>query len=299
MNPLIQVDHLAKKYKTQTGYALQDVNLTVREGEIVGVLGPNGAGKSTLVKLLLGVIRPTAGTVRVLGVDPLRFRARDKRGIGVYLGGKSNLIYHLPVMDTARLFQSIYRIPRQTFDENLARYAEILRCEDFLNQRVATLSLGQRLRAELLCTLLYEPQLLILDEPTLGLDIEGKRVFRDVLHNLAAQQRLSVLITTHDVNDMQKLCSRILLVCKGKLEMDLSDDRFAQLLAQHVVLLTDGCLDPLPDGVRFIEDEGDCRRYLVPADRLEPVLRQVQAQPYRTIRQEQPSLEDLLYEYYR
>lgn len=299
MSKVIEVKNLHKKYKTQERYAVHDISFSVEQGEIVGVLGPNGAGKSTLTKMLLGVIRPSSGSVSVLGKDPLHFRSADKTGLGVYLGGKTNLIYHLPVMDSVRLFGSIYKVPKEKFRENLTRYAKLLQCESFLDQRVATLSLGQRLRAELLCILIYEPKLLILDEPTLGLDIEGKRQIRDMLRDLAAQRNISVVITTHDVNDMQKLCSRILMVCRGEKVMDVTSREFEDMLTQRTILLTDAPLDPLPDGVQFVEKENGCNRYLVEAGRTEDVRWAIQALPYRELRQEAPRLEDLLYEYYR
>ena len=150
------------------------------------------------------------------------------------------------------------------------------------------MSLGQRLRAELLCILIYEPQVLILDEPTLGLDIEGKRQFRDVLRRLVDRQRLSVLITTHDVNDMQKLCSRILMICKGE-----------KVLSRHSVLITD-CPPPLlPNGVQLLERENGCSRYLVPSDLVGQFKREIQTGACRILKQEEPRLEDILYEYYR
>lgn len=299
MQNLIEITNLHKKYKTQENYAVKDVSFSLQPGEIVGVLGPNGAGKSTLIKMLLGVIRPTAGRVLVFGKDPIRFRNRDKAKIGVYLGGKSNLIYHLPVIESVRLFQSIYKVPKAVFEQNLAQYAALLQCGDFLNQRVATLSLGQRLRAELLCILIYEPQLLVLDEPTLGMDIEGKRQFRDMLSGLVAQQRLSVVITTHDVNDMQKLCSRILMICRGQKVMDISSGEFEAMLAQRDILMTDVTLDPVPEGAQFVERENGCNRYLVPTGLTEQLKAAIQARPYQTLKQEPPRLEDLLYEYYR
>lgn len=299
MQNLIEITNLHKKYKTQENYAVKDVSFSLQPGEIVGVLGPNGAGKSTLIKMLLGVIRPTAGRVLVFGKDPIRFRNRDKAKIGVYLGGKSNLIYHLPVIESVRLFQSIYKVPKAVFEQNLAHYAALLQCGDFLNQRVATLSLGQRLRAELLCILIYEPQLLVLDEPTLGMDIEGKRQFRDMLSGLVAQQRLSVVITTHDVNDMQKLCSRILMICRGQKVMDISSGEFEAMLAQRDILMTDVTLDPVPEGAQFVERENGCNRYLVPTGLTEQLKAAIQAHPYQTLKQEPPRLEDLLYEYYR
>ncbi len=299
MENIIEVKNLCKKYKTQEQYAVNDISFSVQPGEIIGVLGPNGAGKSTLVKMLLGVIRPSSGEISVLGKNPLLFNNRDKTGLGVYLGGKTNLIYHLPVIDSVRLFGSIYKVPKTLFQENLMHYSAILQCDSFLNQRVATLSLGQRLRAELLCILIYEPKLLVLDEPTLGLDIEGKRQIRDMLHDLAEEKGISVLITTHDVNDMQKLCNRILMICHGKKAMDVTSGDFDRLLTQWDILLTDADLNPLPEGVQFVEQDNNANRYLVPADRTDVVKALIQTLSYRELRQETPNLEDILYEYYR
>lgn len=299
MEPIIEVKGLCKKYKSMDGYAVRDMCFSVQPGEIVGVLGPNGAGKSTLIKMLLGVIRPTAGEISVMGKAPISFRNADKAKIGVYLGGKTNLIYHLPVLDSVRLFQSIYKVPKETFARNLARYAALLQCDGYLHQRVATLSLGQRLRAELLCILIYEPSLLILDEPTLGLDIEGKRQIRDMFHHLVTDKRLSVVITTHDVHDMQRLCSRILMICQGEKVMDITSDQFDEILRRHTVLLTDAALTPIPEGVRYVEQENGCYRYLVPVELAGQVKAAMQRLPYRQLRQESPRLEDILYEYYR
>lgn len=162
MEHVLNVEDVFKRYKSQGDYAVKNVSFSLLEGEIVGILGPNGAGKSTLIKMILGVICPTKGQISVFGKNPLRFEKKDKVKLGVFLGGKSNLIYHLPVLDSVRLFQSIYRVPKAVFAENLARYSQALQCDGFLQQRVATLSLGQRLRAELLCILIYEPQVLIL-----------------------------------------------------------------------------------------------------------------------------------------
>lgn len=299
MPVIINASHLHKKYKNQENCAVRNISFTVCKGEIIGLLGPNGAGKSTLIKMLLGVIHPTAGSVAVLGKDPCRFNNRDKEQLGVYLGGKSNLIYHLPVIDSIRLFQSIYKVPQNIFQKNLSYYSDLLQCTPFLNQRVATLSLGQRLRAELLCIMIYDPQLLILDEPTLGMDIEGKRLFRDMLSTLVTQRGLSVVITTHDVNDMQKLCGRILMICKGEKVMDITNKEFDNLLSRHEIIVTDVTLDFLPEGSQFVERDNTYNRYLVPTERTEQLKAMIQAYPYKVLKQESPRLEDILYEYYR
>lgn len=299
MIPTIETTGLCKRYKTQKQDAVHNFSFSVMPGEIVGILGPNGAGKSTLIKLLLGVIRPSAGSVQVLGTDPGRFKNVHKKQIGVYFGGKSNLLYHLPVMDSLSLFQSIYQIPKDVFQHNLEHYAALLQCTGFLHQRVATLSLGQRLRADLLCILLYEPQLLVLDEPTLGLDIEGKRQFRDMLSTLVQEKHISIVITTHDVNDMQKLCSRILMVCQGEKVMDWTSGEFETLLNLHQVAITDIMVSSLPEGVQFIERDGKNNRYLVPAETVPAFRSIVHSHPYEHFAWEQPRLEDLLYAYYQ
>lgn len=299
MNSIIEVNHIFKKYKTQGKYALNDISFSVEEGEIVGVLGPNGAGKSTLVKVLLGVIHRSAGEVRVLGKEPLRFGKKEKAQIGVLLGGKSNLIFHLPVMDSVLLFQSIYKVPKENFQKNLEYYTKILHCEEFLNQRVSTLSLGQKLRAELLCILIYEPKLLVLDEPTLGLDIEGKRQFREVLRNLVQNKNISVIITTHDINDMEKLCSRFLMICHGEKVLDLSNYEFEERLSKYRILISDCQISDEMEGVRFIENNGHTYRYLVEKNRVDTLKEYINQSDYKILQFDEPRLEDLFYEYYR
>lgn len=298
MSDMITVKNLSKKYKTRDAYAVSDVSFTVTEGEIIGILGPNGAGKSTLIKMLLGVIKSTSGEVRMLGKDPLKFGNKEKAMLGVYLGGKSNLQFHLPVMDSVKLFGAIYKVPRETFEKNVAHYAKILHCESFLNQRVATLSLGQKLRAELLCILIYEPKILILDEPTLGLDIEGKRQFRAVLRDLVAEQNMSVLITTHDINDMEKISSRILMICNGKKVMDLTSSEYETLVGGKRILLTDGPLAEA-DGISFLEKENEAYRYLIDKGLLDNISPLLEQNGCHMVAQEPPKLEDVFYEYYR
>lgn len=296
MSEIISVHGVCKKYKSQDRYALKDINFTVEEGEIIGVLGPNGAGKSILIKILLGVIRHTEGQVQVMGKDPMKFGKKEKSRIGVFLGGKTNLVFHLPVMDSIRLFQKIYKVPEEVFQKNLKHYAQVLQCEEFLQQRVATLSLGQKLRAELLCILIYEPSLLILDEPTLGLDIEGKKVFRETLRKLVEEKNMSVLITTHDVSDMERLCSRIMMICSGEKILDLTDKEFEVKLMRYVILVTDCSLEG--QGIRLLESAGKTRRYLVEKTALNTVKKSLLEQECSLMQEETPRLEDLFYEYY-
>lgn len=297
MEEIVRASHLGKKYKTNGKLALQDVSFSVKDGEIIGVLGPNGAGKSTLIKILLGVIRPTDGIIEVKGVNPQHFKKKHKREIGVFLGGKSNLIFHLPVIESVRLFQKIYKVPKAAFEKSLAYYSEMLECKDFLEQRVSTLSLGQKLRAELLCILIYEPSLLVLDEPTLGLDIEGKRKLREIIKRLVSDKKLSVLITTHDVNDMEKLCSRIMMIKEGKKILDIRQDEFDERLEKHEIVVTDYMCEE-KDGIHFLEEDGLNRRYLVERTQLSSIRKKANEKQCDLWKTERPRLEDLFYEYY-
>lgn len=175
----------------------------------------------------------------------------------------------------------------------------MLHCEEFLDQRVSTLSLGQKLRAELLCILIYEPHLLILDEPTLGLDIEGKRQFREVLRNLVQNKKISVIITTHDINDMEKLCSRFLMICHGEKVLDLSNREFEDRLSKYRILISDCQAPDEMEGVRFIEYNGQTYRYLVEDNKVGMLKTYINQKTYQTLQLEEPRLEDLFYEYYR
>lgn len=300
MQEIITVNNVYKKYRSQKEYAVSGVSFNVYEGEIIGILGPNGAGKSTMVKMILGVMKPSEGEIKVLGQDPMKFSYSQKRKIGVYLGGKSSLIYHLPVIDSVKMFKSIYKISTQEFNKNLQYYSHMLQCDSILNQRVATLSLGQKLRAELLCMLIYEPRLLILDEPTLGLDIDGKKQFRDILRSLVREKQLGVLITTHDVNDMEKLSSRILMIKQGEKILDLASDEFEDILKKYVILNSDCKLENNSEPhIKMIEYDGKIYRYLVKSNHIEEIKKIVMEKSCTTLQQVQPSLEDLFYEYYR
>ncbi|UTY30214.1 ATP-binding cassette domain-containing protein [Treponema putidum] len=243
LEQIIYAESLSKKYKMREDYAVEDFSLKLNCGEILGLLGPNGAGKSTIIKMLLGIIKPTSGEVKVFNKNPLKFSYQDKKKLGVFLGGKSNLIYHLPVIETIKLFKTMYKIPNDIYQDNIKKFSNILGCKDFLNNKTATLSLGQKIRAELLCILIYEPSLLILDEPSLGLDIEGKRTLRNILQNLALNKNISIIITTHDILDMQKLCSKIILIANGKKLFEMNRLQLDAYLDKYTSLTTNVELD--------------------------------------------------------
>lgn len=280
-------------------YAVEDFSLKLNCGEILGLLGPNGAGKSTIIKMLLGIIKPTSGEVKVFNKNPLKFSYQDKKKLGVFLGGKSNLIYHLPVIETIKLFKTMYKIPNDIYQDNIKKFSDILGCKDFLNNKTATLSLGQKIRAELLCILIYEPSLLILDEPSLGLDIEGKRTLRNILQNLALSKNISIIITTHDILDMQKLCSKIILIANGKKLFEMNRLQLDEYLDKYTSLTTNVELDCKLFDIKKTDETltGD-RRYLLKRNQADSVSKTL-AELNANIKYEEPNLEDLLYEYYK
>lgn len=299
LEQIIYAESLSKKYKMRENYAVEDFSLKLNCGEILGFLGPNGAGKSTIIKMLLGIIKPTSGEVKVFNKNPLKFSYQDKKKLGVFLGGKSNLIYHLPVIETIKLFKTMYKIPNDIYQDNIEKFSDILGCKDFLNNKTATLSLGQKIRAELLCILIYEPALLILDEPSLGLDIEGKRTLRNILQNLALSKNISIIITTHDILDMQKLCSKIILIANGKKLFEMNRLQLDEYLDKYTSLTTNVELDCKLFDIKKTDETltGD-RRYLLKRNQADSVSKTL-AELNANIKYEEPNLEDLLYEYYK
>ena len=299
LEQIIYAESLSKKYKMREDYAVEGFSLKLNCGEILGLLGPNGAGKSTIIKMLLGIIKPTSGEVKVFNKNPLKFSYQDKKKLGVFLGGKSNLIYHLPVIETIKLFKTMYKIPNDIYQDNIKKFSDILGCKDFLNNKTATLSLGQKIRAELLCILIYEPSLLILDEPSLGLDIEGKRTLRNILQNLALSKNISIIITTHDILDMQKLCSKIILIANGKKLFEMNRLKLDEYLDKYTSLTTNVELDCKLFDIKKTDETltGD-RRYLLKRNQADSVSKTL-AELNANIKYEEPNLEDLLCEYYK
>jgi len=195
--------------------AVHDLSFTVRPGEMVGYIGPNGAGKSTTVKMLTGILVPTGGRVRVAGLDPSRHRVELTRRIGVVFGQRSTLWWDLPLRDSFELLQKMYRIPPARYRENLDRFIEILDLGDQLDTPVRQLSLGQRMRGDITAALLHDPEVLYLDEPTIGLDVISKGRLREFLRSLNAERNTTLMLTTHDLQDIEALCERVIVIDHG------------------------------------------------------------------------------------
>ncbi|MGH2593933.1 MAG: ABC transporter ATP-binding protein [Anaerolineae bacterium] len=234
--PLIQVTDLRKEFhifkhhrgargairnlftrERRTVHAVDGVSFTIDAGELVGYLGPNGAGKSTTIKMLTGILVPTRGEVIVAGRVPWKQRVDHARGIGVVFGQRTNLWWDLPVIESLDLLRYVYRVPAERYERNLAAFCELLGLDEFLNTPVRALSLGQRMRADLAAALLHDPHILFLDEPTIGLDVVAKERIRRFIQSINRERGVTVILTTHDLGDVQKLCERVIMIDRGKL----------------------------------------------------------------------------------
>jgi ABC-2 type transport system ATP-binding protein len=236
---IIEVEHLNKVFKhavkkpglagalkhiiTQeyvTKEAVKDVNFNINEGEAVAYVGPNGAGKSTTIKMMTGILHPTSGTVRVCGVEPYKKRIENAKNIGVVFGQRTQLWWDIPIRETYTLLRDIYELPEIQFRDQLEMLVTLLEMEDFIHLSARKLSLGQRMRADLAAALIHKPQILYLDEPTIGLDIVVKKRIRQFLKELNRTSHTTILLTTHDLEDIEDICERIVVIDNGSLVYD-------------------------------------------------------------------------------
>ena len=218
----IEVAGLRRTFRVHraTVTAVDGVDFTVEAGEMVGYIGPNGAGKSTTIKMLTGILVPTSGRIRVAGLEPARRRTELARRIGVVFGNRSLLWWDLPLSQSFDLLRHLYRVPAPEHRRRLAELADVLELGPLLDRPVRQLSLGQRMRGELTAALLHAPELLFLDEPTVGLDIVSRARVREFLLRLNRERGVTVLLTTHDLADIERLCPRMLIIDRGRVLYD-------------------------------------------------------------------------------
>ncbi|HHW11941.1 MAG TPA: ATP-binding cassette domain-containing protein [Firmicutes bacterium] len=223
-----------KEYKVIR--AVDGISFEVSEGEIVGYIGVNGAGKSTTIKMLTGVLTPTSGVCTVNGIEPYKNHKLNAKNIGVVFGQRTQLWWDLPVSESFSILRKLYDIPKQRFAENLDFLKNLLDLKEFYNVPVRNLSLGQRMRAEFATAIIHNPKILFLDEPTIGLDIVVKQKLRKAIKELNAHQRTTVMLTTHDLSDIEELCNRIIVISKGKIIYDGSISDFKRKSGNYRLL---------------------------------------------------------------
>ncbi|MFZ4099645.1 MAG: ABC transporter ATP-binding protein [Chlamydiia bacterium] len=219
--------------------ALDRISFDVHEGEIVGYIGPNGAGKSTTVKILSGILVPDGGQVKVFGKTPWEHRIETVSQIGVVFGQRTQLWWDLPVIDSFELLKEIYRIPTATYQTMLDSLCEALSLHKLLDIPVRQLSLGQRMRCDLAAALLHAPKILFLDEPTIGLDAVSKLAVRDFIRRLNREHRTTVMLTTHDMDDIEALCDRIIVLNEGRIFYEGTLDGLRKQIAPEMRLMVD------------------------------------------------------------
>jgi ABC-2 type transport system ATP-binding protein len=245
---MIEVEHLSKQFVVRRGRfrrerhvleAVRDVSFHVERGELLGYLGPNGAGKSTTIKMLTGILVPSSGHVSVGGLDPSKRRIEVAKRIGAMFGQRVQLWWDLPLIDSFELLRHIYKVPADRYRASLARFREVLDLDPFLHTPVRQLSLGQRIRGELTASMLHEPELLFLDEPTIGLDVVAKQRVRDFLVEINREHGVTVLLTTHDLGDIERLCKRLLVIDQGSLIWDGPIDELRERYGGERTLIVD------------------------------------------------------------
>ncbi len=211
-------DLFSRDYKTVR--AVDNISMTIQQGEIVGYLGPNGAGKSTTIKMMTGVLEPTSGEILVGGNVPYNNRSKNAQEIGVVFGQRSQLWWALPLVESFKLLKDIYQIPDEKYDSILKLYRSLVDIEPLLHKPVRQMSLGQRTLSDILAAFLHDPKIVFLDEPTIGLDVSMKAKIRTLIHALNKEKNTTVILTTHDMGDVDALCRRIVIIDKGKMLYD-------------------------------------------------------------------------------
>ncbi|HWI66488.1 MAG TPA: ATP-binding cassette domain-containing protein [Symbiobacteriaceae bacterium] len=250
----------SREYTTKV--AVNQVSFAIQPGELVGYIGPNGAGKSTTIKMLTGILVPSGGEVRVRGLVPYEKRVENARQIGVVFGQRTQLWWDLPTIESFELLQHIYKVPADKYQRNMARFKDLLGLEEFLQTPVRQLSLGQRMRADLAAALLHDPEILYLDEPTIGLDVVAKEKIREFIKEINRERGVTVILTTHDMQDIEKICERMILIDKGTVIYDgpvaQIKERFGKLRTLVVDLEPNGFGDDLGvEGAETVKREGN------------------------------------------
>jgi ABC-2 type transport system ATP-binding protein len=237
----------SREYETKD--AVKDMSFELDAGELVGYIGPNGAGKSTTIKMLTGILVPTSGECTVGGIVPWRDRKNNAKHIGVVFGQRTQLYWDLPLIESFRLLKAIYAIPDKTYERNLGEFTKTLALDEFIRTPVRQLSLGQRMRGDFAAAMLHEPRVVFLDEPTIGLDVVAKEAIREFIARTNRERNTTFILTTHDLNDVEKLCARIIIIDHGRKLYDGSIEAIKQRHGRNRTLTAD--LADSADGVEI------------------------------------------------
>lgn len=324
MEAVIEVKDLVKEYiivKKESGLrgslksllfpkktkfnGVNGISFSIAPGEIVGYIGPNGAGKSTTIKMLTGILHPTAGSIKVCGISPQADRKAVVRKLGVVFGQRTQLYWDLRLGESFELLRRIYQIDQAAYEDNLAVLTDVLKLQDFMNTPVRQLSLGQRMRGDIAAAMLHSPSVLFLDEPTIGLDADAKHAIRNFIKEINRTRNVTVILTTHDLDDVEQLCSRIIVVNNGKIVEDGPIDSIIHKLTPHrmlVVELQEPCDDLSTPNATVIKQEGlkiwyQFEKESVSASELIAALSQ--KLPIQDISVKEPNVEDAIREVYK
>ena len=281
--PIITVSNLCKHFKVYKHHrgtwgamrnlftreyrlvrAVDEISFEIEPGELVGYIGPNGAGKSTTIKMLTGLLVPTGGDLHVNGRVPWKERRAHVATLGAVFGQRTTLWWDLPVIESLDLLQYIYKIPPPRFRRNLDEFRQLLELDPFLDTPVRSLSLGQRMRADLCAALLHNPTLLFLDEPTVGLDVVAKQRVRQFIHHINRERGTTVILTTHDLSDVEKLCERVMIIDQGRLLFDGKLDALRERFGgkRELVVYFAQEYESVPvDGAKVVERDGTRATY--------------------------------------
>ncbi len=280
--------------------AVDDVTFSLEPGELVGYIGPNGAGKSTTIKMLTGILVPTSGEVRVAGLVPWKNRKENARNIGVIFGQRSQLYWDLPLVESFELLRAIYGVPLDQYRRNLNEFVEILEMTSFMRTPVRQLSLGQRMRGDFAAALLHSPKIVYLDEPTIGLDVVAKEAIREFIARINAERGATIVLTTHDLADVERLCRRIVLIDQGKIIYDGDIERIKSEYGRFrtlVVRFSEPIEHPHLEGTQLAGVENSSARFRFDRNlqRADLLVRQA-SERYRVedVSLEEPDLESII-----
>lgn len=238
MDELIRVNNIYKVFHTKKDKktAINGISFTIKSGEIVGYIGMNGAGKSTMIKIMCGILTPNRGEVKINGIIPYESRIQNSKNIGVVFGQRSQLWWDLPVIDSFKLLKNLYKISNEEFSRTLKYFDNLFSISHLYDSLVRTLSLGERMKADIVASMLHNPKILFLDEPTIGLDFQAKNKMRKAILDINKQYGTTIILTTHDLNDIETLCKRILIINAGKKIYDDSMEKLKNKFGKYKLL---------------------------------------------------------------